>query len=487
MLPGMHQSDQRAALRAIARRAMVDQGFSPDFSAAAQAQLAQLRAAAADGLKDLRRLPWSSIDNDESRDLDQIEVCIEEPGKPPRLLIGIADVDSLVSRGSPIDDHARTNTTSIYTPAETFPMLPEALSTDRTSLNDEADRPAIVIEMQIGADGNLVAEDVYRAVVRNQAKLAYPSVAAWLDGQGPAPEPVQQSPVIDRQLRLQDALAVKLRERREADGALEFEHLEVKPIITGDRITDLQADRSNRARDIIENFMVAANGVTARFLQRKGVPSLRRVVRTPERWPRIVALASDHGTRLPPEPDAPALAAFLKEQRAAHPETFADLSLAVIKLLGRGEYVADGTRGATGHFALAVSSYTHSTAPNRRFPDLVTERQIKAAVAGTAPPYDLATLDALAQHCTEREDAANKVERLVRKAAAALWLSDRIGTVYDAIVTGASPKGTWVRIAHPPVEGRVERGQEGLDVGDRVRVRLISTDPARGFIDFERA
>ena len=483
----MQPGDQRTALRDIARRAMVERGFSPDFSPEARAQLSRLPAAAPAGLKDLRALPWSSIDNDESRDLDQVEVCIEEPGRPTRLLIGIADVDRLVPKGSPIDDHARTNTTSIYTPAEIFPMLPEELSTDRTSLNDEADRAALVIEMQVDAAGAIGAEDVYPALVRNQAKLAYPSVAAWLEGTGPAPAAVRQSSTLERQLRLQDAIAIALRERREADGALEFDRTEVKPVMDGDRVADLQADTSNRARDIIENFMIAANGVTARFLSRKGVPSLRRVVRSPERWPRIVALASEHGGTLPSEPDAPALAAFLKQQRAAHPDTFPDLSLAVIKLLGRGEYVADGTRGLSGHFALAVSSYTHSTAPNRRFPDLITQRQVKAAAGSGAPPYDLAALDALAEHCTEREDAANKVERLVRKAAAALWLSDRIGTVFDGIVTGASPKGTWVRVARPPVEGRVERGAEGLDVGDRVRVRLIGTDPGRGFIDFARA
>ena len=465
---------------------MVQRGFSPDFSPEARAQLSRLPAAAPAGLTDLRDLPWSSIDNDESRDLDQIEVCVEDAGRPTRLLIGIADVDRLVPTGSPIDDHARTNTTSIYTPAEIFPMLPEELSTDRTSLNDEADRAAVVIEMQIDASGTVVAEDVYPALVRNHAKLAYPSVAAWLDGRGPAPDPVRASATLEHQLRRQDAIAVALRERREADGALEFDRVEMKPIMDGDRIADLQADTSNRARDIIENFMVAANGVTARYLARKGVPSLRRVVRSPERWPRIAALASEHGTALPAEPDAVALAAFLKQQRAAHPDTFPDLSLAVIKLLGRGEYVADGTRGVSGHFALAVSSYTHSTAPNRRYPDLITQRQIKSA-AGGAPAYDLAALDALAQHCTEREDAANKVERLVKKAAAALWLSDKIGAAFDGIVTGASPKGTWVRIAHPPVEGRVERGAAGLDVGDRVRVRLIGTDPERGFIDFARA
>jgi exoribonuclease-2 len=293
-------------------------------------------------------------------------------------------------------------------------------------------------------------------------------------------------PGLDRQIKLQDAIATKLRERREAEGALEFDRVEVKPVVEGERVTDLQADRGNRARDIIENFMIAANGVTARFLSGRGFPLLRRVVRAPERWTRIAALAEQYSGRLPKEPDAGALAAFLKAQHDRSPETFPDVSLAVIKLLGRGEYVATGPGVTSGHFALAVTSYTHSTAPNRRFPDLVTQRQVKAALRGVRPAYDLEALDRLAQHCTEREDAANKVERLLKKAAAALWLADRIGSTFDAIVTGASPKGTWVRIAHPPVEGRLERGAAGLDVGDRVRVRLIGTNAERGFIDFER-
>jgi len=483
----MSSDDQRSILQAIARRAMVDRGFDPDFPPGARAQLARLADPPVDGARDLRALPWSSIDNDESRDLDQIEVCIDEPGAPTRLLIGIADVDALVPKGSPIDDHARTNTTSVYTPAEIFPMLPELLSTDRTSLNDGAERTAIVIELRIERGTTIVGEDVYAARVRNQAKLAYPSVAAWLDGAGPAPPAIAEVPGLEQQIRMQDQLAVALRSERDAQGALEFDRIEMKPVLEGDRVADLQADVSNRARDIIENFMIAANGVTARFLAGRGFPLIRRVVRAPERWTRIAALATAHGGHLPPEPDAGALASFLKEQRASAPDTFPDLSLAVIKLLGRGEYVASGPGVTSGHFALAVSSYTHSTAPNRRFPDLLTQRQIKAALRRERPAYDLETLDRLAQHCTEREDAANKVERLVKKSAAALWLQDRIGSTYDAIVTGASDKGTWVRIAHPPVEGRLERGTKGLDVGDRVRVRLTSTNPERGFIDFERA
>lgn len=474
-------------LKQIARRAMLERGLQPDFPPAALAQLADLRdARAASAQEDLRSLPWSSIDNDESRDLDQIEVCIAE-GSVTRVLVGIADVAHLVPRGSPIDEHAQTNTTSVYTPAEIFPMLPTELSTDRTSLNDGQDRAAIVMEMHVDAGGAVTAERVYPAMVRNKAKLAYDSVSAWLEG-GAAPDAIARDAAIGEQVRMQDLAAQALRHHREADGALDFDRRELKPVVEHGRVTDLQADAGNRARDIIENFMVAANGVTARFLSAKGVPAMRRIVRSPERWARIVALAAQHGGSLPHEADAMALAAFLKQQRTASPDTFPDLSLAIIKLLGRGEYVAMTADGpAAGHFALAVSSYTHSTAPNRRFPDLVTQRQLKAVFGATPPAYDLPTLTALAQHCTDREDAANKIERLVRKAAAALWLQHRIGQTFDAIVTGAAEKGTWVRITHPPVEGRVVRGESGLDVGDRIRVRLVHVDPGRGYIDFARA
>lgn len=470
-----------ALLRDIARRAMIARGLEPDFPPGAEAAAASLQPAAAPHLQDLSSLPWSSIDNDESKDLDQVEVVVPDGGHF-RVLVAIADVAGLVPRGTPIDNHAQTNTTSVYTPAEIFPMLPPELSTGTTSLNHDADRDAIVIELRVDEHGNRLDENVYGARVRNQAKLAYNSVAAWLEG-GPAPEPLRQ-PQIAEQVRLQDRIASTLRACREAEGALDFDRAELTPVMQEDRVADLLTVRNNRARDIIENFMVAANGVTARFLASKKVPALRRIVRAPERWARIVALAGEHGAHLPSSPDAGALSAFLREQQASSPETFPDVSLAVLKLLGRGEYVASGSGAPSEHFALAVSSYTHSTAPNRRFPDLITQRQIKAALAGTPPSYDLSTLTALAAHCTRREDDANKIERLVKKAAAALLLRSRIGDAFDGIVTGASPKGTWVRITNPAVEGRVERGEQGLDVGDRVRVRLISTDPERGFIDF---
>jgi exoribonuclease-2 len=379
-------------------------------------------------------------------------VCIEGPS--PRLLIAIADVDALVRKGSALDAHAETNTTSVYTPARIFPMLPPELSTDRTSLNEHADRDAIVVDMAIGGDGVPAESDVYRARVRNRAKLTYDGVAAWLDGGGPAPTPFATEPDLRAQVTLQDRLAGRLRARRQEEGALDFDRTELKPIVADGVVTDLRTEVPNRARDLIESFMVTANGVTARFLTSRGYPSIRRVVRSPERWPRIVDLAGRYGVQLPAEPDVRALETFLKTQRAAKPDEFADLSLSVIKLLGRGEYVAQAAGGTSvGHFALAVSNYTDSTAPNRRFPDLVTQRLLKAAVAGIPAPHPLAELTPLAAHCTKQEDAANKVERLVRKAAAALWMSSRIGQEFDAVVTGASNKGTWVRLRLPPVEG----------------------------------
>lgn len=478
---------QKHQLETIARQAMRAHGFEPDFSAAAEAQ-ASAGPVSADGAspRDLRELSWSSIDNDDSRDLDQIEVCVAEGGRT-RVLVGIADVDVLVGKGSPVDQHAQQNTTSVYTPAVIFPMLPLELSTDRTSLNEGQDRHAIVIDMTITSDGRVSGAEIYRALVRNKAQLAYPSVAAWLDGKGAAPEPLKRTPGLDDQLRLQDRIASQLQQEREECGALDFDRTELKPVVDDDGVRELKTEAPNRAKLLIENLMIAANGAVARFLSARGLVSIRRVVREPERWPRIVDLAAQHGTTLPSQPDAVALQQFLKAQRAAAPETFADLSLAIIKLLGRGEYVAATPQEASLHFALAAHGYSHSTAPNRRYPDVLTQRLLKAALANRPAPYTLEELAALARHCTDQEDAANKVERLTKKAAAALWLSGRIGEQFDAIVTGAGPKGTWVRLTGTPVEGRLERGMEGLDVGDRVRVRLISTDPARGFIDFARA
>jgi len=473
-------------LERIARDAMVSHGLEPDLPSSARSQLAHLVRPRVDGLRDLRELPWSSIDNDDSRDLDQLEVCIDGGNGHTRVLVAIADVDALVARNTPIDAHAALNTTSVYTPAVIFPMLPPELSTDLTSLNPEVDRFAMVVDMTIDAGCAIAASDIYRAIVRNKAKLTYNGTAAWLEGSGPAPATFARVPGLEAQVRMQDAVADRLRACREAEGALEFARTELRPVVEGDAVKDLRADVPNRAKTVIENFMVAANGVTARFLRARGFASMRRVVKSPERWSRIVDLAAQHGGSLPGSPDAHALQAFLRQQRAAQPDTFGDLSLAIIKLLGRGEYVAESADQPSLHFALATKSYTHSTAPNRRFPDLITQRLLKAAIERRPAPYALPELARLAEHCTRQEDAANKVERLTAKAAAALWLTPQIGRTFDAIVTGAGPKGTWVRIAPRPVEGRLERGAEGLDVGDRLRVRLIGTDPRRGFIDFAR-
>ncbi|PYR90368.1 MAG: ribonuclease II [Acidobacteria bacterium] len=478
---------QKHELERIAREAMRAHGLEPDFSAAAREQIAHVGAPAASSIRDLRSLPWSSIDNDDSRDLDQLEACADDGASPTRVLVAIADVDALVPKDTPVDAHAGANTTSVYTPAVVFPMLPLELSTDRTSLNEGEDRAAIVIEMVVDGTGTLVDSDVYRALVHNHAQLTYSAVAAWLDGSGPALAAFGRVDGLDQQLRLQDEIATRLQAQRDEEGALDFDRSELRPVVDDRGVRELRTETANRAKELIENFMVAANGVTARFLGAKGLSSIRRVVRSPERWPRIVELAARHGGSLPPAPNARALQQFLKTERATAPDDYADLSLSVIKLLGRGEYVAERATESSSHFALAAASYTHSTAPNRRFPDLVTQRLLKAAIAQTRAPYQLTELTRLAEHCTRQEDAANKVERLTKKAAAALFLSDRIGEIFDAVVTGAGPKGTWVRLCKMPIEGRLERGAEGLDVGDRLRARLLSTDPGRGFIDFGRA
>jgi len=488
----MNANDQhhRAILQNLAHRAMIERGLLPDFAAAALAELDGIQAPAVatngESVRDLTDRLWASIDNDDSRDLDQLTVAEGMPRGKVKILVAIADVDALVKNGSAIDDHARHNTTSVYTAAVIFPMLPEKLSTDLTSLNFDEDRLAIVIEMVISGDGSLQASDIYRARVRNHAQLAYNSVAAWLDG-GSMPEAITTVNGLAENLRLQDKAAQSMRNLRHVHGALSLETLEAKPIFDGEQIRDLKVGNKNRATDIIEDCMIAANGVTARYLTSRKFPSIRRVVRTPKRWDRIVDLAAEHKFGLPADPDSKALDEFLIKERAADPLRFPDLSLAVIKLLGAGEYVAELPGGdAPGHFGLAVKDYAHSTAPNRRYPDLITQRLLKAAIVGSAWPYSKDELDALAKHCTEEEDAANKVERQIGKSAAALLLESRIGEQFDAIVTGASDKGTWARLLNIPVEGKVVHGFEGLDVGDRIRVQLVSINVGRGFIDFKQ-
>ncbi len=468
---------------------MLERGLLTEFSPEAQAEARAVTAPALQiggAARDLRHLLWSSIDNDDSRDLDQLSVALPTQGSEVTILVAVADVDSLVTKGSAIDDHARTNTTSVYTAAQIFPMLPERLSTDLTSLNENEERPAVVVEMTVRTDGEVTHSDIGRALVRNRAKLAYNGVAAWLDGGSP-PARLAAVAGLEEQLRIQDRVAQAMKGLRHHNGALSLQTIEPRPVFDGDLLADLKDDDRNRAKEIIEDFMIAANGVTARFLESKEFPSLRRVLRSPDRWEAIVELAAGLGESLPNQPSARALDVFLASRQREDPARFPDLSLSIVKLLGRGEYALElPGRRAEGHFGLAVKDYTHSTAPNRRFPDLITQRLIKAALAGEPVPYSHGELDELARHCTAQEDDANKVERHVRKSAAALLLESRIGARFDAIVTGASAKGTWVRIAHPPAEGKLVSGSESLDVGDRVRVELVDTDVERGFIDFKR-
>lgn len=479
-------------LRALARRVMIEAGFTPDLPPGVAAEVQALdesrpRDAADPSIRDLWALPWSSIDNPESRDLDQVEYAERQASGDIRLMAGIADVDAFVAAGSATDQHAAENATSVYTGIETFPMLPERLSTDLTSLLSGADRLAIIIEVLVNSEGEVKSSDIYRATIRNYAKLDYESVGAWLEGNGPPPAGVTGASGMEEQLRLQDELADRLRAMRRRQGALDLETIEASPVTENGRIVDLQVQQKNRARYLIEAFMVTANSAMASFLEARGAPVIQRVVRTPERWPRIVEVAEALGERLPAEPDPRALSDFLIRRKQADPEHFADLSLSVVKLLGPGEYEVIRPGGEPGeHFSLAAHDYTHSTAPNRRFVDLITQRLLKAVVGGKATPYTVDELAGIAQHCTERERAAKKVERRMRKVAAAVLLSGRIGQKFDAIVTGVTPKGTFARLVAPPAEGLIVRGERGLDVGDKVRVRLVSTDPERGFIDFER-
>jgi len=488
----MNNNDKqhRPILQRIARRAMLDRGLLPDFSSEALAELGEIKMPATvmnDPVRDLRALLWASLDNDDSRDLDQLTVAEAGPGGNMKILVAVADVDLLVKNGSAINEHARHNTTSVYTAARTFPMLPEKLSTDLTSLNLHEDRRAIIIEMLVDAGGALQSSDIYRAHVRNHAKLAYNSVAAWLEGSGTIPAALAAVPGLDENLRMQDRAAQGMKNLRHVHGALTLETSEARPIFEGDELRGLEAEKKNRAKDIIEDFMIAANGVTARYLSSRKLSSIRRVVRTPKRWERIVELAGELGFTLPHQPDPKALEDFLTKEKAADPLRFPDLSLAVIKLLGAGEYVAERPGApAPGHFGLSVRDYTHSTAPNRRYTDLITQRLLKAAIEGTPTPYSNDELEVLARHCTEEEDAANKVERQVRKSAAAMLLEHRIGEEFDAIVTGAADKGTWARLLTVPVEGRVVQGFEDVDVGSRIRVQLASVDVQRGYIDLRK-
>jgi VacB/RNase II family 3'-5' exoribonuclease len=483
-------SNNHFDLAAAARREMLQEGFPPDFPPDADQQLAALKTrplpAPDRATRDLRSLLWSSIDNDTSRDLDQIEVA-DRVDSGVRIRIGIADVDSDVEIGSPIDRHAAEQTTTVYTGVQTFPMLPEQLSTDLTSLNEAADRVAIVVEMVVAADGSISSPDIYRALVRNQAQLTYSGVGPWLEGSAPAPAKAAASAELQAQLKLQDQAAAALREQRHRLGALRFDRIEAAPVIAGGQVKGIAAHQKNRATELIEDFMIAANEVMARTLENARVSSIRRVVRSPERWPRIVELAAQYGEKLPAEPDSKALDAFLQKRKLADEIHYPDLSLAIIKLMGPGEYVlARPGDPDPGHFALAAHDYTHSTAPNRRFADLVTQRLVKAALNKQNAPYSDDELAAIARNCTLREDAARKVERAMNKRIAAVAMANRVGQSFSAVVTGVTPKGVFVRVQNPPIEGRLMRGEAGVDTGDRVQVTLLSVNPERGFIDFAR-
>ena len=484
----------RKILRSLALRAMEERGMATGFPPAVQAEAARLPAApppAREGealVGDLTGLPWFSIDNADSRDLDQLTVAepLDGDGGAVRLSVAVADVASRVAQGGAIDAHAGRNTTSVYTAGKTFHMLPPRLSTELTSLVAGEERLAVVVAMTVDGDGGIDGVEFARGRVRSRAKLAYPDVAAWLDGRAEPPPALAAVPGLDAQVRLQDEVARRLRRRRHERGALDLEDSTARPVFAGGTVVGLAVERTNRAQKLIEDVMIAANCATAAFLDARGLPALRRVVRA-ARWDRLVELAAAAGDRLPAEPDARALSEFLARRRAADRDGYVEVCLAVRKLLGGGEYAVDlPGKDAPGHFGLAVPAYTHSTAPNRRLPDLVTQRVLQAALAGRCCPYSDEELLDLARRCTEREDQGRRVERQVAKAAAALYLAPRVGDSFAAVVTGVTPHGTYVRIVEPPVEGKLARGAEGLDVGDRVEVRLTATDPERGFLDFTR-
>jgi len=476
-------SQDQFNLAGAAHLEMLAEGFQPDFPAEALQQLKGIHPAADKSLRDLTALLWSSIDNDDSRDLDQIEWAERVDGGI-RVLVGVADVDSAVPKGTPLDRHAAREATTVYAAVRTFPMLPEQLSTDMTSLNENQDREAVVIEFVVAADGSVGAHKVYRATVRNKAQLTYNGVGAWLEGTASAPPKVSASPELQAQLKLQDEAAGELRKNRDNLGALRFDRIEPDPVIHNGNVVEIQARHSNRAAHLIEDFMIAANEVMARTLRDAGVSSIRRIVKVPERWPRMMELAREHGDSLPPEPDSGALNALLMRRKKADPVHYPDISLTILKLMGPGEYVLLRPGDPEeGHFGLAAHDYTHSTAPNRRFADLLTQRLLKAL---PGKPYSDEELDAAANNCTRKEDAARKVRRAMDKRMAAAALHDHVGQSFSAVVTGVTPKGVFVRVLGPPVEGRLMQGEQGLDVGDRLQVKLLSTNPQRGFIDFGR-
>jgi VacB/RNase II family 3'-5' exoribonuclease len=476
-------------LNAAALTEMGRQGFHPDFPTGTEEQVAHIRSAgpvtAAANVRDLRALLWSSIDNDTSRDLDQIEFA-DRVAAGIRVRVGVADVSASVAKGSPIDRHATDQTKTVYTATRNFPMLPNELSTDLTSLNEDQDRAAMVIEFIVDAQGNLQQQIIYRALVHNRAQLAYSKVGPWLEGTAEADRKVAASPELQAQLRLQDEAARAIRAGRIQQGALEFNRIEADPVVVDGQVHEIKTAQHNRATDLIEDFMVAANETMAELMRAGRRSCIRRIVRSPERWSRIVELVGRYGTELPSEADSAALNEFLRKEREADAVHYPDVALAIIKLMGAGEYVvAKGTdTESLGHFALAARDYTHSTAPNRRFADLVNQRMVKAMLDNQPSPYTDEELTTIATHCNLQESAGQKVERAMRKRAAAVALANSIGKVFRGVVTGASEKGVYVRVFNPPVEGRVIKGEQGLEVGDTATVTLLHTDPQRAFIDF---
>jgi VacB/RNase II family 3'-5' exoribonuclease len=486
----MDKNADRIILQDIARKAMISRGLVPDFPDAEISELNEILLPAtckSEITKDMRDLLWCSVDNADSLDLDQLTYAESLEGNNVRILVAIADVDALVGAKSNIDNHAGKNTASVYTVARIFPMLPEKLSTNLTSLCLDSDRCSIVVDMIIGDDGKVQQSDVYQAIVRNHAKLQYASLAAWLEGNGPAYPEITRVNGLAENIKLQDRMAQMMKESRYEHGALEFETIEAMPIFDGDTLSDMKVEPKNRAKDLIEDFMIAANGTTARYLMGKNFPSLRRVVRIPKRWDRIVELASEHGFSLPAEADSKSLSEYLKFIRQNDPLHFIDMSISILKLLGSGEYVVDiPGEIPPGHFGLAVKDYSHSTAPNRRYPDLITQRLLKSAISGQSVPYTMEQLGQIATHCTMKEDDVKKVERQVEKSANAILMKSRIGEIFEAIVSGASPKGTWIRLFHPHVEGKLVNGFKGLKVGHKLKARLTHIDVELGYIDFEK-
>jgi VacB/RNase II family 3'-5' exoribonuclease len=485
----MDKNTHRTALQQIARRVMIERGFEPDFPATVIDELNKINLPdfTQNHIKDLRNLLWCSIDNEDSRDLDQLSVAGLLPENKVLVLVGIADVDALVNAESNLDKHASQNTSSIYTTAQVFPMLPEKLSTDLTSLNYNADRAAIVVEMVVDDKGVICQSDVYCAIVHNYARLDYDSVAAWLDGKGQMPDEIKKTEGLADNIILQDKIAQKMRDLRYEHGALDFNTIESRPVFDGETLCEMKGNMKNRAKNMIEDFMIACNGVTAQFLVSKSFPSLRRVVPKPKRWDRIKELALEHGFKLPAEPDSKSLSDCMKFVKQNQPEHYTDLSFSVLKLMGGGEYIVELPGGEPmGHFGLAVKNYSHSTAPNRRYPDLITHRLIKSAIAGSDIPYSKEHLELIAKNCTVKEDNAKKVERQVEKSAHAMLMESRIGEIFEAVVSGAAQKGTWIRLFNPHLEGKLVNGFNGLEVGHKIKARLISVDLESGFIDFEK-